>query len=118
MAAGAALGAAVIGGVSQARAGKREDAAAKENARMMELETAENARRLEAQQEENLGRARAMQHASGTTGEGSQQMVISGMQKEFGQELAWLKKSGASQAALERRRGASAKKSGRGNRRL
>ena len=109
---GIAIGAAVIGGIGQIKAGKDAKKMASANAAMMRAETEEAARRLESQQAENLATARARAAASGTTGTGSQASFIDKMGSEFGKELAWLKKSGASAASIEERRGSLAKKQG------
>ena len=105
MATGIVIGGAILGGIGQIKAGKEAKKLADANADMMRQETEESARRLEAQQSENLATARARAAASGTTGEGSQASFIEKMGSEFGKELAWLKKSGASAASIEERRG-------------
>ena len=105
MAMGALIGGAVIGGIGKIKAGKDAQKLAKENAANMRAETEEAARRLEAQQAENLSTAKARAFASGTTGEGSQESFINKMGTEYTKELEWLKKSGASAAAIEERRG-------------
>ena len=105
MATGIVIGGAILGGIGQIKAGKEAKKLADANADMMRQETEESARRLEAQQSENMATARARAAASGTTGEGSQASFIEKMGSEFGKELAWLKKSGASAASIEQRRG-------------
>lgn len=100
------IGSALIGGIGQIKAGKDAKKLADANAANMRAETEEAARRLEAQQAENLSTARARAAASGTTGTGSQASFIDKMGTEFGRELEWLKKSGASAASIEERRGA------------
>lgn len=106
------IGSALIGGIGQIKAGKDAKKLANENAENMRLETEESARRLAAQQSENLATARARASASGTTGTGSQASYIDKMGSEFTKELDWLKKSGASAASIEQRRGSMAKSAG------
>ena len=108
----AAVSTAVIAAGSAAYSYKQGKDAAKsakgvaaENAARALAESKEAARRLKGQQEANLSEARARAAASGVGSGGSQGQYIEGMEAGFKAELAWLKKSGTSAAAIERRKG-------------
>lgn len=87
----------------------RSDAkrAAEANARAIEAETAEEARRLKMEQERTEATSRAAAAASGSTGV-SQEAYQDYLGNEHARELAWLKKSGSSQAGIARQQGRAA----------
>lgn len=91
-----------FGAFSSASAAKRE---AKAQAKMEEMKTAEEARRMSVEQNQINSLTRAIMGASGTTGEGSQQIYLNDMMQEQARELDWLKTVGSYNASSIRRQG-------------
>lgn len=91
-----------LSGFSAARSSKRQGEA---NARIEEMKTAEESRRLQREQMDIEAMSRATVAASGTTGEGSQALVLKDMKEEHARELKWLRTVGASNANLARQEG-------------
>jgi len=95
-----------IAAAQQYSAGKKADGIADANAKREEEEATEAARKLKLQQDRILGETRARSAASGIDADsGTVQAYMSEMQKNFSDELDWIKKSGASAADIRRREG-------------
>ena len=112
---------AVVGAFgSLVSAGKQMEAAsdakraARANAAAIEAETAEEARRLKLEQDRTEASSRAAAAASGSGGV-SQDLYQDFLGDEHAKELAWLKKSGASQANITRIQGNAAASTARAN---
>lgn len=103
-----AAGSAVFNAVSGIRASRDARRQGEANAKMEEAKTAEEARRLQREQSDVEAMSRAAVAASGTTGQGSQALVLKDMKEEHARELKWLKTVGASNANLARREGRNA----------
>lgn len=97
----------VLGFVQQRSAAKKAERLGEENARRAAAESQESARRLEITQKRSLATARARAGSSGfdITGGDSMGDYIDELSSQYSSELDWLRKSGASAASIERRRG-------------
>lgn len=99
----------LIGAISgkqgaDAGAGQSEQLA-RENALLIEAEGREEERRATEENVSAQAEMRARSAASGTTGEGSQQIYMTSEQEKFDKDVAWLRKSTKSRADLERKQG-------------
>ena len=97
---------AFLGAAQQRSAGRKAEAIGEANARRESEEAAEATRRLKLEQEKVLSETRARAAASGVTSEGTVEAYLGEMEKNFSDELDWIKKSGASAANIQRRQGA------------
>lgn len=105
-------GATVYSAYQKGQAAEEAEKIAEKNAQRTELETEEAARRLERQQERNQSLAKARAAASGAGG-ASVDTYLDDMEAEDERQLNWLKKSGASQAEIQRWEGRATAKAGR-----
>ena len=92
----------VVGDIVQ---GIGAEEAGEDAAKQAEREADESRRRLARQQQANLGEARARVGASGIKLGGSTAGFINDLSRNYAAELDWIRESGASAAAAERRRG-------------
>jgi len=97
----------VFGGIQEYKAGKEMDALAGEqerlaveNKRLEDEETAEKIRRQEIKDKQLLGSARARAAASGVELSGTVGGYLDFMDDTQGDEIAWMRKAGASRSRL------------------
>lgn len=96
----------------QKKAAKTSEQLGRMNQAAVEAETREEAFRLQENQKRALAESVAMGAATGFVG-GTQDIWQSDIQKTQSRELGWLKKSGASRAAIEGMKGVEAGQYGR-----
>jgi hypothetical protein len=99
------VAASAYGAYSSHAASKDAKKLGKMNAEQTAMETQEGLRRLQITQRQSLGEAKANSAASGISEGGSSSSYIQELGDNYKQELDWLSKSGASQAAIERASG-------------
>jgi len=99
-------GAAVYGASETAKAGREARDIANENAARERAEAAEAARKLKKSQDQILSETRARAAASGVSAESATvSTYLTEMEKNFQDEQDWIKKSGASAAAIQAKQG-------------
>ena len=99
-------GAAVYGASETHKAGKEAKEIAAANARREKAEADEAARKLKLSQDQILSETRARASASGiSSGSSTVVSYIDEMKKNFKDEQDWIKKSGASAAAIQSKQG-------------
>lgn len=103
---------AVLGAASSYRqyeSGKEAEKMAKENAKRARAETAEEVRRQQAANAQMEGLAKARAAAGGAKLTGTVSSYLDRLKEENLKDIDWMRRSGASRAGLEQRKGKVAK---------